>query len=55
MLTLRQGPERIESGWWDDHGVSRDYYVAVNPVGETLWVFRERWRPDGWFLHGVYA
>ncbi|MCP4040895.1 MAG: DNA polymerase Y family protein, partial [Gammaproteobacteria bacterium] len=35
LLTLRQGPERIESGWWDDHGVSRDYYVAVNPVGET--------------------
>jgi protein ImuB len=25
---LLQGPERIESGWWDGKGVARDYYVA---------------------------
>jgi protein ImuB len=25
---ILQGPERIESGWWDGHGVARDYYVA---------------------------
>jgi protein ImuB len=27
-LVLEQGPERIESGWWDGKGVARDYYVA---------------------------
>ncbi len=27
-LILEQGPERIESGWWDGKGVARDYYVA---------------------------
>jgi protein ImuB len=27
-LTLEEGPERIESGWWDSRGVARDYYVA---------------------------
>jgi protein ImuB len=27
-LVLEQGPERIESGWWDGRGVARDYYVA---------------------------
>jgi protein ImuB len=25
---ILQGPERIESGWWDGKGVARDYYVA---------------------------
>ena len=25
---LEQGPERIESGWWDGKGVARDYYIA---------------------------
>jgi protein ImuB len=27
-LVLEQGPERIESGWWDGKGVARDYYIA---------------------------
>jgi protein ImuB len=27
-VVLEQGPERIESGWWDGKGVARDYYVA---------------------------
>ncbi len=27
-LVLEEGPERIESGWWDGKGVARDYYVA---------------------------
>jgi len=25
---ILQGPERIESGWWDGKGVARDYYIA---------------------------
>jgi len=31
-LILEQGPERIESGWWDGRGVARDYYVARQPT-----------------------
>jgi protein ImuB len=34
-LVLEQGPERIESGWWDGRGVARDYYVARQCVGRT--------------------
>ena len=41
-LELEQGPERIESGWWDGRDVQRDYYVARNPAGVRLWVFRDR-------------
>ena len=54
-LEIEEGPERIESGWWDGHDVQRDYYVARTPAGIRLWVFRERRAPAGWFLHGVFG
>jgi protein ImuB len=63
-LTLIAGPERIEAGWWDlgspAHGqksraVHRDYFVARNPRGQVLWIFRELAAPRGWFLHGFFA
>jgi protein ImuB len=54
-LTLRAGPERIEAGWWDGEEVRRDYYVAINPRGETFWIFREHRDPAAWYLHGVFA
>ena len=51
---ILQGPERIESGWWDGKGVARDYYVARQSHGAKLWVFQER-RSKRWYLHGVFA
>ena len=54
-LRLLDGPERIESGWWDGGDVARDYYVACEADGALLWVFRERRPPHGWFLHGVFG
>jgi protein ImuB len=54
-LDLFAGPERIESGWWDGHEVTRDYYIASNPSGETYWVYREHRDPDAWYLQGVFA
>ena len=55
---LRDGPERIESGWWDGADVRRDYFVAENPRGEMVWIYRDhRYGIDDgeWFLHGVFA
>jgi protein ImuB len=54
-LELEDGPERIESGWWDGGDVRRDYYVARTPAGVRLWIFRERRTAGGWFLHGVFG
>jgi len=64
---ILQGPERIESGWWDGKGVARDYYVARTPAGRPqgegqdgpslgarLWVFQER-QSKRWYVHGVFA
>ena len=57
-LELMNGPERIESGWWDADeqdavgDVRRDYFVARSARQEWLWIFRTS---KGWFLHGVFA
>jgi protein ImuB len=59
-LRLVAGPERIESGWWEcgnprRAAVFRDYFVARNPRGQTLWIYRELAAPRAWFLHGLFA
>ncbi|MEO3713389.1 DNA polymerase Y family protein [Roseateles flavus] len=54
-LQLLLGPQRVESGWWGWPGqallpergspapqVQRDYYLARNPQGQLLWIFRTR-------------
>ena len=57
-LRLLAGPERIESGWWDEAepatvgDVRRDYFVAISVRAEWLWIFRGQ---GGWFLHGVFC
>lgn len=61
-LQFLSRPERIESGWWDEGendgeseapgDVRRDYFVAANPDGQRIWIFRDG---DGWYLHGLFA
>lgn len=54
-LTFLDGPERLETGWWDDDSISRDYYTAVDAVGMHLWVFRNRRQTPSWYLHGFFG
>jgi protein ImuB len=61
-LQLLAGPERIESGWWDDGFVARDYFVALAHDGSLVWVYRTRLPAgagaaagEGWFLHGRFG
>jgi protein ImuB len=54
-LTLLDGPERLETGWWDEQGISRDYYLAADEAGMRLWVFRNRQRTPNWYLHGIFG
>ncbi len=54
-LTIQQGPERIESGWWDGGDITRDYYIAVNPAGEQLWIYRNRRCRQDWYIHGFFG
>ncbi len=41
-LQLIKGPERIETGWWDQQPINRDYYVAQHPTGVIYWVYVDR-------------
>jgi protein ImuB len=54
-LHLGHGCERIETGWWDDSPVARDYYVATTARGERLWIYREMSGSRRWFLHGLFG
>lgn len=52
-LTLLEGPERIESDWWQQP-VERDYFIARHENGGVYWVFHDR-RCDRWYVHGLFA
>jgi protein ImuB len=54
-LTLVDGPERLESGWWDDAGIARDYYVALTVKGVYLWIYQDRAKNAAWYLHGFFG
>lgn len=58
-LRLLAGPERIESGWWDDALAARDYFVAQTPDGALAWIYRSRLPAEGaqagWFLQGWFG
>jgi protein ImuB len=51
---LINGPERIESGWWDHADIARDYYLARADDGTRQWVFQDL-RSGAWYLHGLWA
>ncbi|WP_454831673.1 Y-family DNA polymerase [Pseudoxanthomonas wuyuanensis] len=55
---ILSGPERVESGWWDDGDVRRDYYVLQTRLGQRAWAFRPAGEeaPDSPFmLQGWFA
>ena len=54
-LRPQSGPERIEAGWWSGEEIRRDYYTAATQKGEKLWIFRDRRKDRGWFLHGIFG
>lgn len=61
-MPRRRGPlrlcgdvERIETGWWEEGEIGRDYYAAYDAHGVLLWIFRERGGPHRWFLHGFFG
>jgi protein ImuB len=54
-LSLLAGPERIETGWWSENCVARDYFIARNSGQTLLWIYRERNAQGRWYLHGVFG
>jgi len=48
-----QGPERIQTAWWCETPVHRDYFVATTAADSRFWLFRER-RTGTWYVHGIF-
>ena len=45
------GPERIESGWWEEQHSVRDYYIARHGNGGYCWLYRNE---QGWFQQWIF-
>jgi protein ImuB len=59
-LQLLAGPERIEGGWWDNHFIQRDYFIAEDIQNNLYWIYRERGNhkqkiEPGWFMQGRFG
>ncbi len=51
-VELIKGPERIQTGWWDDNPINRDYYIAQSSDGQQVWIYKTP--EQNWFLHGFF-
>jgi protein ImuB len=47
------GSERIETGWWRDADIRRDYYIVETSEGTRWWIF-QCVNDRHWFLHGCF-
>lgn len=52
-LVRTWGPERIETGWWREDRIRRDYFRVESACGRWFWLFR-RLQDGHWFLHGTF-
>jgi protein ImuB len=50
---LLQGPERIESGWWDFEPACRRYWIGLFQQQRISWIYQDQhsksWWLAGWF------
>ena len=54
-LSILDGPERIESGWWDHREIKRDYFIARNTQGSYFWIYHGYKTTNIWYLHGIFS
>jgi protein ImuB len=47
------GPDRLQTHWWHDVAVHRDYYRVTTQVGAEFWLFKDLVNSQ-WYLHGVF-
>ncbi|MDQ3038625.1 MAG: DNA polymerase Y family protein, partial [Pseudomonadota bacterium] len=54
-LEILAGPERLETGWWDDADARRDYYRLRTSKGQHAWAYTAVGEQGPWMLHGWFA
>ncbi|MFT7458737.1 MAG: protein ImuB [Planctomycetota bacterium] len=55
IIHFCMGPERIESGWWDDADIQRDYYIGIDELVGSLWIYQDLKDKKFWYLHGLFG
>jgi protein ImuB len=54
-----EGPERIASEWWDESGLTRDYFRVEDAAGHRFWLYRDGLYSEGtnpqWYVHGIFG
>lgn len=54
-LKIESEAERIETGWWDNNDVRRDYFLVCDDRGTRYWAFKQRGSAQHLFIHGIFA
>lgn len=54
-VRVLSGPERLESGWWDDGDLRRDYYIVETACGRHAWAYASVGERDGWMVQGWFG
>ena len=49
-----QGPERIETGWWEEDQ-QREYFRVRGRDGQWHWIYQDPLHPGSWFEHGLFG
>lgn len=57
-LQILSEAERICTPWWEDITETRDYFIARQDDGQTLWIYRVKAaapeHSDHWFVQGIF-
>ena len=55
IIRFSMGPERIEAGWWDGADIQRDYYIGIDKIAGSLWIYHDLKGKQLWYLHGPFG
>lgn len=55
LIRFSMGPERIEAGWWDHADICRDYYIGIDEIAGSLWLYHDLKDMQNWYLHGLFG
>ncbi len=55
VIRFCMGPERIEAGWWDGSDVHRDYYIGIDEIAGSLWIYHDLKDKQNWYVHGLFG
>jgi protein ImuB len=53
VIHAASGPERLQTAWWTEHSVHRDYYVVSTGSHSRFWIYRDL-QAGRWLLHGIF-